>query len=153
VSGVRALWLALALAGCGQDGAPAPASSSEALPPPPPISATAPASLVSEREVLHFTGTEPFWGGQVAGTALTYATPDDPNGTRLTVTRADDTDGLAFSGTLASKPFALAIVKGQCSDGMSDRTYPFTATLRIAGELRRGCAWSDAHPFAGPARP
>ena len=40
-----------------------------------------------------------------------------------------------------------------CSDGMSDRTYPFTVTLGIGEDKRNGCAWSEQHPFDGPEHP
>ena len=40
-----------------------------------------------------------------------------------------------------------------CSDGMSDRSYPFTVTLMVMGEQREGCAWTDKQPFSGPQHP
>jgi uncharacterized membrane protein len=45
------------------------------------------------------------------------------------------------------------ITPGVCSDGMSDRTYPFVATLRLGDETRNGCAWSENSPFVGPETP
>jgi uncharacterized membrane protein len=32
---------------------------------------------------------------------------------------------------------------------MSDRSYPFTATLTIGDELRNGCAYTDIQMFTG----
>jgi len=36
---------------------------------------------------------------------------------------------------------------------MSDRTYPFTATLKIGDDTRNGCAWTEREPFSGPQHP
>jgi uncharacterized membrane protein len=99
---------------------------------------------LGERETLRFTGTEPFWGGSVTGTALTYTTPENPQGTAITVRRFAGNNGLAFTGTLGGAPFDMAVAEAACSDGMSDRRYRFTVTLKIADEVRRGCGWVEA---------
>lgn len=108
---------------------------------------------VGADETLHFTGTEPFWGGSVTGTSLTYETPEAPKGTTVTVHRFAGNNGLAFSGAIAGKPFDMAITESACSDGMSDRTYPLSVTLQIGTERRQGCAWTDKRKFTGPAKP
>ena len=104
-------------------------------------------------DTLHFTGTEPFWGGSVTGGTLTYKTPEQPEGTAITVRRFAGNNGLNFSGKLGERPFDMAVTNAACSDGMSDRTYPFTVTLQIGGEMRSGCAWTAARGFGGPQRP
>jgi uncharacterized membrane protein len=104
-------------------------------------------------EIVHFTGTEPFWGGQVSGGTLLYTTPDFQDGETVAVTRFAGRNGLSFSGDLDGKPFVLALSPDACSDGMSDRKYPYTATLRVKGELRQGCAWTEKQPFSGPEQP
>lgn len=104
-------------------------------------------------ETLRFTGTEPFWGGEVTGEALTYSTPEDPDGTAITVERFAGRGGLSFSGTLDTAPFEMTVTPLACSDGMSDRTYPFTVTLKVGDELRNGCGWTERTPFEGPAQP
>ncbi len=101
-------------------------------------------------ETVHLTGTEPFWGGQVAGATLTYSTPDSPDGVPITVERFAGRAGVSWSGTFEDKPFRLAVTEGQCSDGMSDRTYPFTATLIVQAEQRQGCAWTERRGFTPP---
>jgi uncharacterized membrane protein len=108
---------------------------------------------IGEGETLHFTGTEPFWGGSVTGTALTYTTPDKPAGTAISVHRFAGNNGLAFSGMLAGAAFDMAVSEGKCSDGMSDRTYPFTVSLQIGSEKRIGCGWTDNRRFVGPDKP
>ncbi len=111
---------------------------------------TKPFAGTGQDEIVHFTGTEPFWGGQVAGTALTYSTPENPDGTDIVVSRFAGRGGLSWSGLYEGKRFALAVTQGNCSDGMSDRTYPFVVTLEVSGEQRRGCAWTDQQSFTDP---
>lgn len=141
--------LGLALTACRQDAADqstiaAPTASAVAAPV---IPAAPPSAFVGDDETLHFTGTEPFWGGEVSGTSLTYTTPENQAGIAIEVTRSIAAGSLALSGTFDGKPFALGITEGRCSDGMSDRSYPFTAVLRVDGEVRHGCGWGDEHPF------
>lgn len=94
-------------------------------------------------ETIRFTGTEPFWGATAQGDQLVYTTPERPEGTTIAVKRFAGRGGLSFSGMLDGAKFDLTITPGECSDGMSDRTYPFTATLLVAGETRKGCAWTE----------
>lgn len=104
---------------------------------------------ITEGEQVHFTGTEPFWGGKVSGTELTYTTPENPGGETVEVSRFAGRGGLSFSGTLTGQAATLAVAPGQCSDGMSDRSYPFTVTLRIGPEVRQGCGWTDRQGYTG----
>lgn len=115
-----------------------------------------PFSAIAEDDAISLIGTEPFWGGSVSDGLFTYSTPDDIDGQRLAVTRFAGRGGLSFSGeTGAGNPQAvdLAITPAPCSDGMSDRTYPFTVTLQWGDDLRIGCGWSDAQPFEGEPQP
>jgi uncharacterized membrane protein len=104
-------------------------------------------------ETLHFTGTEPFWGGEATGGTLRYSTPEDQDGTEIAVERFAGRGGLSFSGELNGAPFEMMVTPLECSDGMSDRTYPFTVTLEIGEETRNGCGWTDAKRFEGSERP
>lgn len=108
---------------------------------------------IGAEETIHFTGTEPFWGGTIRGTSLTYTTPDNQEGLMFEVARFKGQGGLGFSGNLDGRMFDLLITEGRCSDGMSDRTYPLVATLKLDGEVREGCAYSDRRPFEGPEKP
>lgn len=89
---------------------------------------------------LRATGTEPFWGADVEGTTLTYSTPDFPAGAKITVARRAGPDFVEFTGTLDGKPLTLRVVAGPCSDGMSDRVYPYAVTREIGPDMERGCA-------------
>lgn len=133
----------LALAGCkgGQDDRVVTAEDAK------------PYDGIEAGETIIIGGTEPFWGGEISGETLTYTTPEDPDGQTITVRRFAGMNGLGFSGTLEEKALDLAITPGSCSDGMSDRTYPFTATLRIGTETRNGCAHTDRQGFTGPENP
>jgi uncharacterized membrane protein len=108
---------------------------------------------IREDETVHFTGTEPFWGGEVSGSSLTYTTPEDPDGAKIAVERFAGRGGLSFTGTLEQADFEMTVTPLDCSDGMSDRSYPFTVTLKIGEDLRNGCGWTDRQPFEGPAQP
>lgn len=110
-------------------------------------------SAIGPEETVQFTGTEPFWGGKVAGSTLTYSTPENVDGMTITVERFAGNNGLGYSGTLEGQSFDMAITPGECSDGMSDRTYPFTVTLKIGEDQRSGCAWTEKTPFTGPEHP
>lgn len=105
---------------------------------------------IAESETIRLTGTEPFWGGEIAGGTMTYTTPDNQSGTQVPVERFAGFNGLAFSGEMDGATFDLTITPAECSDGMSDRTYPYAATLMVDGGQRSGCAWTEVQPFTGP---
>jgi len=98
-------------------------------------------------------GTEPFWNARIEGATLTYSTPEDLDGTLVTIERFAGNGGLGISGELYGSPLQLAITPGQCSDGMSDRIYPYTATLSLGGENLLGCAYTDTQGFSGEENP
>jgi uncharacterized membrane protein len=143
---------ALALTAC-QGGKATPSATPTSSPTLATAADTQTYSGIGPDEVVHFVGTEPFWGGQVSGEALTYTTPENQTGQMIAVDRFAGRNGISFSGELGAMPFVLAVTPGRCSDGMSDRGYPFTVTLQVKGEQRQGCAWTDKHPATGPARP
>ncbi|MEO6042111.1 MAG: hypothetical protein ABIP41_09430 [Croceibacterium sp.] len=110
-------------------------------------------SGVGPADVLHFTGTEPFWGGEASGSSLTWKTPEDQAGATIAVTRFAGRNGLGLSGTLGGAPFDMAVSAARCSDGMSGRKYPFTVTVRRGRDTLRGCGWTAAHPVTGADHP
>lgn len=138
---------AVLLAACQQSGEPGNASGT--------VPGTSPEGFtaIAPDEIISFTGTEPFWGGTIRGGSLTYSTPENIDGTVIEVERFAGQGGLSFSGTLAGKGFDLLVTQGDCSDGMSDRTYPYVATLKLGEELREGCAYTDKQKFSGPEQP
>ena len=92
---------------------------------------------------LKAIGTEPFWAAEVDGRCVTYKTPEDQQGTRIWahVDTASQRD--VWKGALNGQEFHLVVKPAGpqgCSDGMSDKTYPLDAVLRVEGETRNGCA-------------
>jgi uncharacterized membrane protein len=108
---------------------------------------------IGAQETISLVGTEPFWGGKLANGELTYSTPENQAGETIAVRRFAGNNGLGFSGKLQGAPLDLTITPGACSDGMSDRSYPYTATLRLGAEQRSGCAWTERQRFTGPEQP
>ncbi len=142
-----ALALAAALAAChpaGKDGADIPGDRHD----------TRPYEGVAADETLRVTGTEPFWSGEIRGATMIWKTPERPDGQSVPLSRFNGRGGFSYSGTIDGTGFTMAITPGKCSDGMSDRTYPFVVTLQLGeGAPREGCGWSDKQPAAGPGAP
>lgn len=104
---------------------------------------------VAPQEVVTMIGTEPFWNVTVTGQQARYSNPEHPEGFDFTVTRFAGNNGLGFTGTLAGGSFTATLTPGECSDGMSDRSFPFVATIALDGETLRGCGYTDSQPFTG----
>lgn len=104
---------------------------------------------VAPGEVVTLTGTEPFWNLTITGGEGVWSTPEQPDGTRLAVTRFNGNGGLSFSGTLGDKPITATLTPGHCGDGMSDRRYPYVATIALGGETLQGCGYTKGQPFTG----
>ena len=110
-----------------------------------PTASTSPC-LVQDGELLRMTpvravATEPFWGARIEGRCVTYSHPEDQKGTRIWTRYASGPDGGVWTGALGGRPFRLTTrAQKGCSDGMSDRRYPFAVDLVVGGERRSGCA-------------
>lgn len=114
---------------------------------------TAPYSGITAEEMVTLVGTEPFWGAEITDGTLKWTTPENIEGQTIEITRFAGNNGLGFSGTLDGKVMQLAVTPGDCSDGMSDRTYPFTATVIIGERQFFGCGYTDSRPFSGEETP
>jgi uncharacterized membrane protein len=90
-------------------------------------------------------GTEPFWNISVSKSGIVYSIPDAKKQTFPYVVP------LAASGSPADKVRVyqlrgrgnniLIIQKvSTCSDGMSDKDYPYSATLILENKVLEGCA-------------
>jgi uncharacterized membrane protein len=113
---------------------------------------------IPEEAEITLSGTEPFWGLEIEAAAqglhrARFTVPEEPDGRALTLSRFAGNNGLGFSGELDGKPVQVAITPGECSDGMSDRRYPFTATVAWGDEALLGCAYTSDEPFEGPVTP
>lgn len=86
-------------------------------------------------------GTEPFWGLEITPSALTLTGVDRP---ALTAPNP----GATLQGTTAvyrvqptnGPPLEVTLIATECSDGMSDRSYPLTARIVLGNETLGGCA-------------
>ncbi len=131
-----ALIAGLALAGCydRQNDAPQSAPAPEAAPV---------LAGVDLSKPVRALGTEPFWGVEITHDALVYTRMDQPE------QRAPNR-GATVQGTVATfttttqlnQPLNVALIATECSDGMSDRTYPLTARVEIGDQTLNGCAAS-----------
>lgn len=104
---------------------------------------------VAPQDVVTLSGTEPFWTLVIDGGQAVWTTPDDQSGTRFAAQRFAGNNGLGFSGTLDGKPIAATLTPGECSDGMSDRQFPFVATVAWGDETYEGCGHTGAQAFTG----
>jgi uncharacterized membrane protein len=90
-------------------------------------------------------GTEPFWAMDVDSSGLHFTTPDNQAGIHfppVAGTLAGDTT--AWSGEADRVAVEVRVWREQCSDGMSDRVYPYTARVRVDTTSYQGCA--DTRP-------
>ena len=108
---------------------------------------------IGEDEIITALGTEPFWSARIEGASLTYSTPENIDGTLVTIQRFAGNGGLGISGELNGSSLQLAVTPGECTDGMSDRTYPYTATLALGNQNLLGCAYTDMQEFSGEENP
>lgn len=108
---------------------------------------------VGPEEVVTLAGTEPFWNITITGDRARYSNPDHPEGYDFAVTRFAGNGGLGFSGTLFDGPVTLTLTPGTCSDGMSDRRFPFVATVALGEQTLRGCGYTQSQPFTGGEAP
>jgi uncharacterized membrane protein len=111
---------------------------------------TTPFSGIAPAETLRFTGTEPFWGGEVSRAGLRFSELDNQQGRTIPVTFFRGRGGASWSGEMDGQPFTLLASEGECSDGMSDRKYPFSVTVERGDQLLSGCGWTEKRPYVEP---
>jgi len=108
---------------------------------------------VAAEETINLLGTEPFWALEVRGAEGVWTTPANQPGTRFPVSRFAGNNGLGITGTLEGRSFTATLTPGLCDDGMSERRFPFVATIALGGETLRGCGYTTGQPFTGSAAP
>jgi uncharacterized membrane protein len=97
------------------------------------------ASITSEP--LRALGTEPFWALDVDSGGLKFITPEDTSGVRFPpIAHTVVGDTVVWSGQRESATIEARVWLEKCSDGMSDRVYPYAARVTVAGTEYRGCA-------------
>ena len=118
---------------------------------------TQPFDRIAATASISALGTEPFWGMDIeptdAGFTARYSTPENVEGTAFSVTRFAGNNGISFAGELEGGDVQIAITPGECSDQMSDRLYPYTATIALGEDTLLGCAYTSDEPFTGEETP
>ena len=83
----------------------------------------------------HALGTEPFWNLLIDEHDITFAEPDAQPIRELTPKVI-----IGIAGEIYQTPrINVNIVHAQCSDGMSDRTYPDKVQVTVDGKRFNGC--------------
>jgi uncharacterized membrane protein len=124
--------LALGLAACD------PRAADSAGPPQPP--ADAPEIPAEFRADIRLVGTEPFWALRIAADRMVLSRIGQPD---LTVTHAGPS-GRADEAEWAGEGLTARVVRQVCSDGMSDRVYPYAATVEAGGQTLKGCGDAES---------
>lgn len=122
---------------------PAPDTSEPAEP----AAAAAPAVLagVDLSRPLRALGTEPFWAVELTGSELVYSGVDRPEQRAPQGRpRMQGTMATWEATTTQGTPLTVTLTATECSDGMSDRTYPLTALVKVGEETLTGCAATTA---------
>ncbi len=134
----------LALAACTD---PAPTE-----PAPAPTPTPAVLGGVDLTQPVRALGTEPFWSVEITPQDLAYTAVD------AVEIRAPN-PGPTIQGTTAvyaaaapdGTALVVTLIATECSDGMSDRTYPLTARVELGPQTLNGCAASVAFLTSQPA--
>lgn len=130
-----AIILTVLNSGCSAEGSRQPADSGA------PVAPVDSAIVSIVAEPLRALGTEPFWALDVDTSGFRFITPDDTTGTRFppfVATVVADT--VVWSGQAERGAIEVRVWTAKCSDGMSDREYPYESRVTIAGTTYRGCA-------------
>jgi len=108
---------------------PLVATACMAPPPPPPLTSNPPGG------VYRATGTEPFWGLAIDQSQMVFTAPDSQP-----IAQPTPRVIVGFAGEIYQTPrLNVNIVHAQCSDGMSDRTYPDKVQVTVDGRRFEGC--------------
>jgi uncharacterized membrane protein len=96
-------------------------------------------------ERFNVVGTEPFWNVSVSKSGIVYSSPEVKKQTFPYVAplrAAGRPEDLVRVYQLKGKGNNTLILKkvDKCSDGMSDKQYPYSATLILGTKVLEGCA-------------
>lgn len=95
------------------------------------VSAPAPSPIAGYRAL----GTEPFWSLTIDAQGLVFTQPE-----AQAVRQPRPKPIIGFAGEIYQTPrIHVNIVHAQCSDGMSDRTYPDKVQVDVDGKRFNGC--------------
>lgn len=90
---------------------------------------------------FRLVGNEPFWNLQIDSTGLRLRTPEDTAGKVFGFTHAVRVgDSLRWNSVGDAGVIEAVVAPEKCSDGMSDKTWPFRARVVIGKTTYTGCA-------------
>jgi uncharacterized membrane protein len=144
---ISAALSALLLAACGQE---APGGADAPPPADAPAAPEAPTADPAAPFKVDFSasGTEPFWRLDIKGTDVTLSGPITetvPAPHEAANAGLAATDGAAtWTAQAGATPVVVKVTKGDCSDGMSDLTYPYSAEVAWGAQTLKGCAFPTA---------
>ncbi len=96
-------------------------------------------------------GTEPFWSVEITPDALIYSGVDRPEQRASNPgPQVQGTTAVYATATDTGAALVVTVIATECSDGMSDRTYPLTVRVELGEETLNGCAASTAAIMAQP---
>lgn len=139
--------VAFLLAACSPE---APGGGEAQPPADAPAPAPAPAADPGAAFKVDFSarGNEPFWRVDIKGTDITLSGPVTET---IPAPHVAANAGLAATGDAATwtaqagtTPVVVKMTKGDCSDGMSDLTYPYSAEVSWGGQTLKGCGFPTA---------
>lgn len=110
---------------------------------------TSPFAEIAEDDVVRMVGTEPFWNVRIEDGQLTYSSPELLDGETIEIERFAGRGGVSYSGQFQGAQIDITVSPGDCSDGMSEHEYPYTATVSLGEEQLQGCAWRDGEDDIG----
>lgn len=93
-------------------------------------------------EPVSVLGTEPFWNIIITPAGMTYSSPEVEGLTAANPGPVIQGTTATYKTRLDDKPLELTLIATECSDGMSDRTYPLTAIVTLGETRLNGCAIS-----------
>jgi len=100
------------------------------VPPPPPLTPNPPGG------VYRAVGTEPFWDLTIDERQMVFT----DRGNNVQVPQPTPRVIIGIAGEIYQTPrLNVNIVHAQCSDGMSDRTYPDKVQVTVDGKRFEGC--------------
>jgi uncharacterized membrane protein len=94
---------------------------------------------------FNLVGTEPFWAVQIATEAktATFSRPGEPDlDIGFPVESKGEGGATVLTSTSPDGDIVMTLTKKECSDGMSDRKYPYEASVAYKGRTLKGCGAS-----------
>lgn len=92
---------------------------------------------------LNLVGTEPFWAMQI-DKELKTAKFSRPGSSDIDVGYPAETKtkegAIVLTSSSPEGDVVMTLTEAKCQDGMSDREYPWDASLQFKGQTYKGCA-------------